>query len=62
VFFQIPVGLHPFPAGAVVTCDARPWWGRGTVFVARGGLFAVRWADGMVSKGRHATSLPLSLA
>lgn len=59
VIFQIPVGAHPYPPGTRVACDERPWWGLGVAFVDRGGVFAIRWADGMVSRGTHATKLVL---
>ncbi len=60
-FFQIPIGEHPFPRGAVVECIDRPWWGAGVVSVGRGGVFTVRWADGMTSRGRDASGLALRI-
>ncbi len=62
--FTIPLGPHPYPPGTVVRSRARPWWGVGVVVDPqsdRGGLFGVRWGDGLISWGQTA-ALDLVLA
>lgn len=57
--FQIPLGDHPYQPGQRVRSRVRPWWGIGKVIQPGGifphtGLFSVRWADGMISRGQVA--------